>query len=401
MNITNLIPDENGLVDWPTLSTRKKSVVTVGTFDGMHRGHRAVIERVVGLAKATHSFSVVIMFDPRPGVVHRYAAAHHDMEPGNDFVDMNALTSTHQRTRVMQDLGVDHVVIVHYTLAFAAKSFRFFLGQLVGKLGMRTLVLGTDATMGAKRTGDVKAIENLAQATGVFELDVVDDCGPGYVRIPERITPQAPTSAGEPSDPTAHMTKTELRAWSKELQGRKVRVWSSSNVRYLLSQGRIKDADEILGAPHGVEGVVVHGEERGRAIGFPTANISDQAQGYVPVDGVYAGWLIDLGEEQHTSSMFSVSASPDEKIRLADHSPWRWPAAISIGTKPTYSEETGRNERVIEPYAITDKWLDLYDHRIRVEFAAFLSPQIKFDSTQALQDALRQWTAETLDIIGR
>ncbi len=91
------------------------------------------------------------------------------------------------------------------------------------------------------------------------------------------------------------MTKAQLRAWSKKHQGRELRVWSSTNVRYLLAHGRIKAADEILGHAHAIEGTVVHGEERGRTIGFPTANLGSMIDGYIPVDGVYAGWLIDLG----------------------------------------------------------------------------------------------------------
>jgi riboflavin kinase/FMN adenylyltransferase len=395
MNITTLTPDANGLVDWPTLSKTKKAVVTVGGFDGMHLGHRAVIERVVELAKATKSFSVVIMFDPRPGVVHHYAATHHNSEPGPDFRDTGALTSASQRIRVMRELGIDQVLVVRYSLAFAAKSFRFFLGQLVGKLGMRTIVLGADAAMGANRTGDVKAIENLAQATGVFELDVVGDRGPGYVRIPADIVPQVPLGPGEPADPTDGMTKAELRAWSKDHQGRKVRVWSSSNVRYLLSQGRVKAANQVLGSLHGIEGTVVHGESSGvDRIGFPTANLGQSVDGYIPVDGVYAGWVIDLGKPGQPDEL----AAPSEETRLAAHSAWRWPAAISIGTKPTFSESTGINERVVESYAITDKQLDLYGHLLRVEFAGFLRPQIKFDGIDELKAALAADVEHTLEL---
>lgn len=421
MNITNLVPDVNGLVSWPTLSVNRKSVVTVGSFDGMHLGHRAVIGRTVELAKRNNAFSVVILFDPRPSVVHQYAKTHQGQQPPQDIVDPEQLMGVDQRLRVMDELGVDHVLLVQYTLAFAAKSFRFFLGQLVGKLGMRTLVLGQDAHMGAGRTGDVQAIENLALATGVFELEVVDDRGPGYTRIPQDATYTVPQEPGEPNDPTAGMTKAQLRAWSKKHQAKQARVWSSSNVRYLLSQGRIKDADAILGAPHGIEGTVVHGEQRGRDIGFPTANLGAAIDGYLPVDGVYAGWLVDLGEPKGDGAGDTAASADDTpanadadtvhgtpepngttaassipqpldlapvRSRLAAHSPYRWPAAISIGTKPTFEAETGEPERVIEAYAVTDDWLDLYGHRVRVEFTGFLRPQIKFDSVDELKAEL-------------
>ena len=415
MKITTLAPDVSGLVEWPTLSANRKSVVTVGVFDGMHRGHQAVIRRAVELAKADKAFSVVVMFDPRPGVVHAYAAAHDGQEPGDGFCDPMALTSVDQRLRTLENLGVDHVLIVRYTLAFATKSYRFFLGQMVGKLGMRTLVLGTDAAMGANRAGDVKAIGVLAQATGVFELEIVDDRGPGHVRVPADVTPQMPSEPGEPVDPTEGMTKAQLRTWSKKHQGREVRVWSSTNVRYLLAHGRIKAADEILGHAHAIEGTVVHGEERGRTIGFPTANLGSMIDGYIPVDGVYAGWLIDLGaagapadSDENASDGNSGSGnasviprvydSGSSKARLAAESPYRWPAAISIGTKPTFNEETGLNERVVEAYAVTDEWLDLYGHDVRVEFAGFLRPQVKFDSADALKDELTRNVQETREL---
>ena len=121
-------------------------------------------------------------------------------------------------------------------------------------------------------------------------------------------------------------------------------------MRYLLAHGRIKAADEILGHAHAIEGTVVHGEERGRTIGFPTANLGSMIDGYIPVDGVYAGWLIDLGaagatagSDENASDDNSGSGnasviprvydSGSSKARLAAESPYRWPAAISIGTK--------------------------------------------------------------------
>lgn len=395
MDIITLTPDEHGDVDWPTPSMDRKSVVTVGVFDGMHRGHRAVIGRVVELARRHDAFSIVILFDPRPGLVHRYAAAHDGHQPPAGMPDVDALTGADQRMRVMAQLGVDKVLVVRYTLAFAAKSYRFFLGQLVGRLGMRTLVLGTDAAMGNGREGDVKAIRTLAEATGVFELDVVDDRGPGYVRIPADARPQAPTGPGEPKDPTEGMTKAQLRAWSKRHQGRKTRVWSSTNVRYLLGHGRIKAANEILGVNHGVEGTVVHGEERGRELGFPTANLGGRIEGYLPVDGVYAGWLVDLGPD--TAANNSTDRYRDIAARMAPGSAYRWPAAISIGTKPTFSEQTGLHERVAEAYAITGDgtWLDLYGHRVRFEFVGFLNPMVRYGGPEALIAALHDYVEQT------
>ena len=404
MDITHLTPDAEGSIEWPSFSNDKKAVVTLGAFDGMHLGHQAVIKRVVELAHQHDAFSVVILFDPRPAFVHGWVISHHGEEPAVQNVDAEALTSVDDRLHRMEQFGVDHVLVVHYTLAFAAMSYIFFLGRLTGKLGMRTLVLGQDAAMGKGREGDVKHIANLAAATGVFELDVVDDRGPGEVRIPRDFKPEAPSEWGEPVDPLANATKAERRAWSKKNQAKAMRAWSSTNVRYLLSQGRIKDADAILGHAHAVEGTVVHGEERGRTIGFPTANLSENVAGYLPVDGVYAGWLVDLGEksadggeeagEKPADGVSQQYDASSVNARVAMQSPHRWPAAISIGTKPTFNED-GDAERVVEAYAITDDWLDLYGHQARVEFAGFLRPQIKFDSADDLAAELKRNVEET------
>jgi riboflavin kinase/FMN adenylyltransferase len=401
MKISRLVPDDSGIVAWPTLSVSKKSVLTVGVFDGMHLGHQALLKRVKSLATQHDAFSVVIMFDPRPGVIHQYAAAHGGLEPAGseDLEDPLELMGVDERLRYMRQIGIDQVFIINYSMAFSAKSYRFFLGQLVGKLGMRTLVLGEDAAMGAGRAGDVKAIETLAQATGVFELDVLDDLGPGYTRVPERIVSQSPEDEGEPTDPTLGMTKAELRAWSKGHNARKVRIWSSTNVRYLLSQGRIADANAVLGHSHSIDGLVIHGEQRGRTLGFPTANMDTSIDGYVPADGVYAGWLVDLGDQASdgatSTQQTSVSAAPSLDARVAQGSPWRWPAAISIGTKQTYTDETGLTQRVVESYALNEDWLDLYGHSVRVEFTAFLRPQEKFASSEELAAQLQRDVEQT------
>lgn len=337
------------------------------------------------------------------------------MEPTSDVQDTQKITGVDERLRMMNALHVDYVLIVRYDLEFAAKSFRFFLGQLVGKLGMRTLVLGEDARMGANLEGTVESIGRLAEGTGVFELVVVPDHG-GHVFVPQQAAPRMPEGRGEPNDPFEGLNKAEQRALTKRLNSKKVRVLSSTNVRWLLGQGRIMAANDVLGHTHGVEGTVVHGEERGRTIGFPTANVETPIDGYLPVDGVYAGWLIDLGPaDEYDESQRAYSEAPEagaEPIsqqytsggvenRLAEHSPYRWPAAISIGRKPTFNEQSGHDERVLEAYALTDDWLELYGHRVRCEFAGFLRPQIKFDSADDLAAELKRNADETRELTSR
>lgn len=397
MKVIDIRPDANGMINWPTLSAERKAVVTIGVFDGMHKGHREVIRRTVELAHRHGAFSVVIMFDPRPSVVHANPDLYDDFCDFSTELpdDPDALTSVRQRLRVMSELDVDHVVIVRYSLAFAAKSYRFFLGQLVGKLGMRALVLGSDAALGARRAGNIQAIRELAQSTGVFELVEVEDLGTDFVRVPDPIVREVPECEGEPKNPADGMNKAEYRAWSKGMPNKKVRAWSSTNVRWMLATGRVKEAREVLDQPHRVEGTVVHGDERGRELGFPTVNLGGKVEGYVPVDGVYAGWVVDLDSDNKNDVHATKNSVPDvsvlrrDELHLGVHSPWRWPAAISIGTKPTFNQDGEEEaERTVEAYGLFDDWKDLYGHRVCIEFASFLRPQQTFDSVDDLKAAM-------------
>lgn len=391
MIIDWLVPDDRGAVSWPALPDGKKGVLTIGSFDGMHQGHQAVLARTAELAHELGAISVAVLLDPRPAAVHSYAATHDGADVPAGFHDPDALMPVERRLEIIDSLGIDRAFVVRYTMPFASVSYVSFLGQMVGKVGMRTLVLGSDARMGAGREGDLKAIRNLSLATGVFELDVVDDAGPGTTRIPFEWTPLMPQGEGEPADPLEGMNKAQRRTWSKRHHAREARVWSSSNIRYLLGNGRVREAGKALGRPHAVEGVVVHGEQRGHTIGFPTANLGEPVRGYVPVDGVYSGWLVDFGPAQEDDSSVDASAANRHEDSLRIRKPVnRWPAAISIGTKETFSAATGRNERVVEAYACTPDWLELYGHDVRVEFGGHLRPQKRFEGAQELADQLAQ-----------
>ena len=155
----------------------------------------------------------------------------------------------------------------------------------------------------------------------------------------------------------------------QEEPAKAMRAWSSTNVRYLLAHGRIQDANAILGAPHSIEAKWCTVRSVAAPIGFPHRQSWLRHCRLHSGHGVYAGWLVD-GEN-------------------------RWPAAISIGTKPTFSEKTGLNERVVEAYCITEEWIDLYDHKVRVEFVGFLRPQVKFDGPDQLVDELKRNVEET------
>ena len=366
MKVSQVSPDESGIVSWPGTLGARSSVVTIGVFDGMHRGHQALLRRVVELAAKGQDRPMALVFDPSPKLVHSYADSHDMVEPPSDLIrhDPDQIMPMEERLRLMAQLGLEQVVVVRYTLAFAAKSYRFFLKQLTERLAMRTLVLGRDARMGAGRSGDIGAIGALAD-TGLFNLEVVDDQGPGDCTLPD----------------------------ADGLERHQVRAWSSTHLRQLIQDGDVDAALDILGRPHMVQGMVVHGEQRGRRLGFPTANLASDSQGMMPADGVYAGWLVDLGLP--TDPM----ATPEGREgRLAQGSPWRMPAAISIGTKETFLAPGEHMPQVLEANAVRPDWVDLYGHRVRVEFLSRLRGQHRYAGEEPLKRQLALDADRTLEL---
>ena len=366
MKVSQVSPDESGIVRWPGTLGARSSVVTIGVFDGMHRGHQALLRRVVELAAKGQNRPMALVFDPSPKLVHSYADSHDMVEPPSDLIrhDPDQIMPMEERLRLMAQLGLEQAVVVRYTLAFAAKSYRFFLKQLTERLAMRTLVLGRDARMGAGRSGDIGAIGALAD-TGLFNLEVVDDQGPGDCTLPD----------------------------TDGLERHQVRAWSSTHLRQLIQDGDVDTALDILGRPHMVQGTVVHGEQRGRRLGFPTANLASDSQGMMPADGVYAGWLVDLGLP--TDPM----ATPEGREgRLAQGSPWRMPAAISVGTKETFLAPGEHMPQVLEANAVRPDWVDLYGHRVRVEFLSRLRGQHRYAGEEPLKRQLALDADRTLEL---
>ena len=366
MKVSQVSPDESGIVRWPGTLGARSSVVTIGVFDGMHRGHQALLSRVVELAAKGQDRPMALVFDPSPKLVHSYADSHDMVEPPSDLIrhDPDQIMPMEERLRLMAQLGLEQVVVVRYTLAFAAKSYRFFLKQLTERLAMRTLVLGRDARMGAGRSGDITAIGALAD-TGLFNLEVVDDQGPGDCTLPD----------------------------ADGLERHQVRAWSSTHLRQLIQDGDVDTALDILGRPHMVQGTVVHGEQRGRRLGFPTANLASDSQGMMPANGVYAGWLVDLGLPA------DPMATPEGRGgRLAQGSPWRMPAAISIGTKETFLAPGEHMPQVLEANAVRPDWVDLYGHRVRVEFLSRLRGQQRYAGEEPLKQQLALDADRTLEL---
>lgn len=213
-------------------------VVTMGNFDGVHRGHLAVLAQVVEEARRRGILAVAITFDPHPLAVLR---PEHAPE---------RVTSPEQRDELLAETGLDGLLVMEFTRALAQWSpERFVREVMVDTLGAQVVVVGEDARFGHRNSGDVSTLRELGVRHG-FEVVLIRDLGDGGER------------------------------------------WSSTQVRSLLRAGDVRAVGSLLGRPHTVTGTVVHGAHRGRELGYPTANLSPDSEGMVPADGVYAGWLV-------------------------------------------------------------------------------------------------------------
>ena len=305
------------------------SVVTMGIFDGVHRGHQAVLGRVVELSRelacdGERPLAVAVTFDPHPRSVQ-------------PEVDLPLITSLTDRLASLKDLGLDAVLVITYTLDFAAQSPQDFVRTwLEGLLGARAVVVGDDVRFGCRNSGDATTLEQIGRDDG-FEVEIVS-----------------------------------------KIRSDEGRRWSSTWIRQCLKDGDMGRASQVLGRPHRLRGVVVRGLRRGRELGFPTANLEAATAGVVPPDGVYAGWLV-------RGSSAEVGGQ-------------RLPAAISIGTNPTFDDVP---QRTVEAHVLGRADLNLYGEEVGIELIERLRPMLAFDGLDPLLVQMRadiEDTARILDV---
>jgi riboflavin kinase/FMN adenylyltransferase len=288
------------------------SVVAIGKFDGVHSGHRAVIDRARVDAATGGARVVAVTFDRNP-----LALLRPEICPEN-------LIGVHQKLQLLAETGIDATLMLTFDEKLANLSAREFVQHvLVDALRVRTVLVGRDFRFGRGGAGNPDLLRELGGEYG-FDVDVVDD-----------------VRAIEP--------------------GRRV---SSTWIRELLVQGDVETASKLLGRPASVWGEVVHGLKRGRALGFPTANLSPAHEGFVPSDGIYAGWLIDEGTADRLRSGI------------------RYPAAISVGTNPTFDDVPVRQ---VEAHVLDETDLDLYGHTVEVQFASRIRGMVAFEGVEPLK----------------
>jgi riboflavin kinase/FMN adenylyltransferase len=293
------------------------SAITIGKFDGVHAGHRRVLEQLKSTAAERGLTSTVVTFDRNPLSV---------ISPQNC---PDALVSTAKKLELLDAAGVDATLVLAFDLAFSKQEpDRFVSNVLVEPLHAKVVFVGADFRFGVRGSGTVALLSELGRGEG-FEVS----------QIPEFV-------AGDG----------ERRA-------------SSTWVRELLDAGDVAGAAVPLGRHHSIRSVVVHGEQRGRTLGYPTANLSPDIEGFIPADGVYAAWA------------FVGNA--------------RYGAAVSIGNNPTFD---GVPNKRVEAHLL-DQNLNLYGEILELEFVQFVRGMRKFDSADALAARMREDEAEIRAIL--
>ena len=290
------------------------SWVTVGVFDGVHRGHKQVIKKLTAGAHANGVPAVVLTFDPHPAKLFGRG-------------EIKLLTLPGERAKLLGELGVD-VVITHPFNREVANITAFdFMKRLKTQLGLTQLILGYDSTLGKDREGDAVRLTEIG-----LEL--------GYI---VETVPALDDESG---------------------------VISSTEIRKLITVGKVSDAARLMDHPYRLQGLVAHGDRRGRTIGYPTANLNYAREKVIPAGGIYACWAY-VRDKQYS-------------------------AAVNIGTNPTFTPE--KQTINVEAY-ILDFDEDIYDETVTLEFMQRLRDELKFDSVEALIEQIGQDVEQTRKLL--
>jgi riboflavin kinase / FMN adenylyltransferase len=306
-----------------------RTVVTVGMYDGVHRGHQKLIGAAVERARAMRRPCLLLTFDPHPAEVIR---------PGSHPA---ILTSLDRKAELVADLGVDAMCVLPFTAEFMRLSPETFTHTvLVEHLHAAQVVVGRNFTYGFKAGGNVGTLTDEGRRFG-FAVEGV---------------PLANVGEDDPGEEDVTISSTYIRA--------------------CVAAGDMGSAARALGRPHRVDGIVVRGDRRGRDLGYPTANVETPPFTAIPADGVYAGHLVTRDPRSGASRE-------------------RYPAAISVGTNPTFQG----SRRTVEAFAL-DYDGDLYGEHVGVELVQRLRPMAAFPDVAALVAAMDKDVADTRSVLG-
>ena len=286
------------------------SAVTIGKFDGLHLGHQSVLRQLRELADERGLTATVVTFDRNP-----LQLLAPDKCP-------DALVSNAQKRELLEAAGVDATLMLHFDRELADESPEHFIENvLVGALHAQVVLCGADFRFGARGAGDVELLRRSGVEHG-FDVVILSDVEVGGADGPRRA--------------------------------------SATWVRELMAAGRVREAARLLGRLPSIRSTVVHGEQRGRELGYPTANLDPAIEGLLPLDGVYATWAVVDGVT--------------------------YGSATSIGNNPTFE---GVPQHQVETH-LFDQKLDLYDKPIELQFVDYVRPMNKFESVEALVARLHE-----------
>ncbi len=292
---------------------RRPIAITIGNFDGIHRGHQYLMHELRSMADTLGAIPVLVTFEPHTLMVVR------------PDIDVRVLTTTEEKLELARKYGhIDESVVIHFTPDVVAMSATEFMDSLCARLTIKGLVVGANFSLGRNRMGDTTFLEQYGRTHAI-----------------------------------------EIRALPLE-EDAQVRI-SSTRVRALVTEGQIEEANILLGHPAIISGIVQHGDERGRTIGFPTANLLPEPHRLVPADGVYAV-RVQVQDETYTGDSDSPPVSTV------------YNGVANIGVRPTFNG----TERRIEVH-IFDASLNLYGKRLVVDFIARLRGEQRFSGIEALK----------------
>ncbi len=291
------------------------TAVAIGKFDGLHLGHQQLLHELVDYSQEAGLVPAVITFDRHPKAL---------LDPKNC---PRPLIGPRQKAQLMSDAGVEILLTLPFTAELAGLSPRDFVEQVISPLGAQMIFVGQGFRFGSHGTGTISDLREFGPEFGFRVREV------------------------------AHV----------QAAGRKI---SSTDLRAILDAGNVEVASLLLDRNHQVTGIVEHGRKLGRTLGFPTANISRAAEGYLPGDGVYAGYLYAEGI--------------------------RYPAAHSVGTNDT----VGEVPKILESHVIGRTDLDLYDLEVTCEFVAQVRGWVKFGSLEDLIAQITVDVAKASEILG-
>jgi riboflavin kinase/FMN adenylyltransferase len=291
------------------ITFNSNSILTVGTFDGVHKGHQAIIKQLATMAKTCNCRSVVVTFDPHPREI---------INTGSDKIRL--LTTLQERAEVLSSLGVDQMVVIPFTRDFSLLSSSEFIEDiLLHKIGISGFIIGYDHQFGRNREGTIAVIKDLGNKHN-FKVHIIE------------------------AQEVDHTTV------------------SSTLIRNTLeTTGEVGIVRDYLGRNYEMSGLVIHGNKRGRLLGYPTANISlTDSRKVIPKNGVYA-----------------------VNVRI-EKDPTRYKAMMNIGFRPTFSEE----KQISLEVHIFDFNQEIYGKTMTVEFISRIREEMTFPSIQALQEQL-------------